>query len=147
MQSTRMTFVSKSNYALKYVLVLLLMLFPLGCHKDSFTQAEQKSAKPGDSFELRAGEAIVITDTPVSFRFDSVLFDDRCPEGVECFWEGNAAVLISFTDGDDTLSTYYRSGITKGNYYVDLQVLTPYPKVGQQVQKDSYVARFIVCRN
>jgi hypothetical protein len=147
MQSIKMTFTPQGDYASKYVLILLLMLFSWKCSKESITQVEQKNAKPGDSFELKAGEAIIITGTPVSFRFDSLLYDYRCPEGGECFWEGNAAILISFRDEKDTLSTFYRHEVTQGDYSVTLQMIVPYPKIGQQVQKDSYVAQFIVCRN
>jgi hypothetical protein len=132
---------------LKYILVFIFILFLWGCRKESVTQVVQKSAPVGESFDLKAGEAIVITGTSMSFRFDSVLYDSRCPEGAVCIWAGIAAIVISFPDEKDTLSTFYRRGVSKGDYSITFRTLSPYPKIGQQIPKNSYVAQFSVSKN
>ena len=132
---------------MKFIFGFILILYLWGCQKESPTQANQKSTKLGESFELKAGEAIVITGAPVGFRFDSVLYDGRCPEGVECFWAGYAAIVLSFADEKDTMNTIDRYKVSKGDYIVTLQKLSPYPKVRQQIPKDSYVAQFNVSKN
>jgi len=132
---------------MKSVFVILLILILGGCQKESPTQTEQRSAQLGDSFELKPGEAIMITGTPVSFRFDSVLFDGRCPEGVLCFWEGNAAIIISFPTEQDTVMTMDPHKIYKNDYEVTLQKLSPYPKSNQKIPKDAYVAQLSVLKH
>jgi hypothetical protein len=133
---------------MKHKLLFILILFLLGCHKESPVQPEQKNAKLSESFEIKAGETINIQNELLSFRFDSILNDSRCPEGAYCFWAGNAALSLTFIDKTDTVNTFLDPRVvTEGKYSISLLSLSPYPKVGQSISKHSYVAQFVVNKN
>ena len=46
-------------------------------------------------FDLRVGQEITVAGTDMKVRFDSVKEDSRCPEGVDCIWEGNAKIALT----------------------------------------------------
>ena len=130
---------------MKHFLLITLIVFSCGCHKDTTTQIEIKTAHLGESFELHAGEAVTISGEPLSFRFDSLLNESRCPLGVECFWQGNASIVISCAERHDTLDTYFvPSKIVQSAYTLTLRDLTPYPIYQQPIIKENYVAQFVV---
>jgi len=130
---------------MKHRIQSILILFLLGCHKESPVQTEQKVGKLNESFEMKAGETIAIKDELLSFRFDSVLNDSRCPEGVYCFWAGNAAVSLTFSDKTDTVNTYLNPCVvTEDIYSISLLSLSPYPKSGHSISRNSYIAQFVV---
>jgi hypothetical protein len=134
---------------MKHLPLVLIVIIFMGCHKESTTQTEQKSVVLGESFTLKADESIAIKGEQLSFRFDSVLNDSRSPEGGICVWAGNAAVLLCFPDMNDTVNTFLDpKEITYGNYKVKLQLLSPYPKIGQVIiPQNLYVAQFVVSKN
>jgi hypothetical protein len=133
---------------IKYLFFATMILLFWGCRKESVTQVEIKTAKLSESFTLHSGEAVLICAEPLSFRFDSLLSEGRCPIGYYCFWEGNAAIVITCTDTHDTLNTTLspREAI-KGAYTITLQTLSPYPTAGKPISKHDYVAQFIVNKN
>jgi hypothetical protein len=133
---------------MKYFLFLFIVLLFVGCNKKSTTPTEQNNPKIGESFTMKAGETIAIQGEQLSFRFDSVLNDSRCPEGGVCVWAGDAAVLLTFPDVRDTMNTYLDpKEITHGNYKVTFQMLTPYPKTDQiTIPQNLYNAQFIVSK-
>jgi hypothetical protein len=133
---------------IKYLFFATIILLFWGCRKESATQVETKTAKLDELFELHAGEAVLICAEPLSFRFDSLLSEGRCPSGYYCFWEGNAAIVITCTDTHDTLNTTLSPReVTKGAYTITLRTLSPYPTAGKSISKNDYVAQFIVKKN
>jgi hypothetical protein len=76
---------------------------------------------PGESARV-GGEYVV--------RFDSVAEDSRCPEGVECVWAGNAAVMLTVDWSSphrlrfDTEPTKARSAVV-GRLVIQLDSLSP----------------------
>ncbi len=59
--------------------------------------------------------------------------DGRCPEGLACFWEGNAAVDLRVKEGsqsvDFTLNTYnmYLKDTIIFDYKIEMLSVLPYP--------------------
>lgn len=95
----------------------------------------------GESFQMQPGEAVVIAGTKLKFL--AVESDSRCPEGVQCIWEGSA--LLRFAVGDDarevTLDTSKRSvAIGPGSQLV-FEALDPQPVEGKEIGQSSYRAR------
>jgi hypothetical protein len=130
---------------MRQIIAAMILLFAVGCQKESATQVEMKTAKLDEMFNLKAGETISMSGESLTFRFDSVLFDSRCPEGAECLWAGNAAVVISLPDKIDTVYLYATH--TEGRYSITLQGLAPYPKINMPISKDLDTAKFIVSKN
>lgn len=51
-------------------------------------------ATRGEDFVLRVGEAADLAEDRLELCFSGVRSDSRCPEGVQCFWEGDAVVAL-----------------------------------------------------
>lgn len=69
--------------------------------------------------------------------FDSLLSDSRCPKGVDCIWQGSAAIKVSFHEGGNihsfgmSLHSYpyfgFPSDTTINDYQIIFKDLSPYP--------------------
>jgi len=53
-----------------------------------------RPATLGEAFVLRIGEAAELTGERLELCFGGVRSDSRCPEGVKCFWAGDAVVVL-----------------------------------------------------
>jgi hypothetical protein len=92
---------------------------------------------------LAAGETATVDGLTV--KFTGVSADSRCPQGVQCFWEGDAVVELAVAEPPTpgsalelhTAGRYPREG-TYGRYRIELMVLTPQPKEGEGVPPDAY---------
>ena len=113
-------------------LFVLTALVALGaCHGETLTPPPSEAGAP---FRLAIGETTTVAGAPV--RFDSVASDSRCPEGVQCVWEGAASVRL-VVGGEALLLSIPRSGppgegeppvaATAGGLHVEALALTPYP--------------------
>ena len=103
-----------------------------------------------EEFKLPVGKSASIPSAKILFTFKSVLQDSRCPRGVECFWEGEAIILVNVVIGDVNYGDFRVSTrsisniITAGGYSFQLNNLLPYPVYGQEIDPDSYVGYFII---
>ena len=105
------------------------------------------------SFSLRIGDQRTLADPDLMFKFAAVLEDSRCPEGVTCFWEGNAAVSIEVQHGDETprtvtLNTHGSPKMPHSaevfDHVVKLEDLTPYPRQDELIESPDYEATLTV---
>lgn len=64
----------------------------------------EKGVQLGQSFSLMEGESVILTESQMGIAFVEVLEDSRCPTGMECFWEGNAKVLVFVGEEEYTLT-------------------------------------------
>ncbi len=107
----------------------------------------------GEPFILGVGESTQIGDAELSVGFDAITGDSRCPTGVWCFWEGDAAaglwlalpgepaqafVLHTFADFEQMLEL--------GAYVISLQLVTPYPVVNVPIDPATYEVTLVVER-
>lgn len=97
--------------------------------------------------ELPIGRSADNGDLSVSF--DAVTEDSRCPRGVQCVWEGNAAVRLTLESGDETevfvLSTAREPRQASfAGYAIDFRDLAPYPASEEPLDREAYVARIAV---
>ena len=95
---------------------------------------------------MEGGDVQLATGDRIFFR--KVATDSRCPQGLECFWEGEASTSFSlrasrletpFTLGifgslvaaDTALSMQRFQPVQVGRYRMTLLQLDPYPKAGR----------------
>jgi hypothetical protein len=95
---------------------------------------------------LRAGESIRLPQLGFVARFDSVTSDSRCPQGVDCIWQGDGATRISILpDVDQALTCTLHTTVSPNLILVNgatvrLKELDPYPRLGAIMNQSVYVA-------
>ena len=106
------------------------------------------------AFTLEPGESALIADTPLKVTFEAVTSDSRCPKGVACVWEGDAAVAVILelppaageprtlhTSAREQRETRYEG------FVLSLVGLDPQPVEGRPIAPGDYRATFVVSRN
>lgn len=58
------------------------------------SSASEPRRNMGEGFTLGEGETAWIEGDVYQITVEEVLEDSRCPQGAECFWEGNAKVQV-----------------------------------------------------
>ncbi len=110
---------------------------------------ENKHVLLETSFSLNIGESATLSDQGIVVHFTNVLEDSRCPEDVECFWEGTVSLALEISYEGSYLGEYIlnSSNLHKASfmgYYVKLLILDPYPVSTVTIQKSEYIGTFIV---
>jgi len=106
-------------------------------------------------FEIPVKGSVLSKDEKYILRFDSVLTDSRCPEGVYCFWQGMAGVRLTITQNHfapETLDLYtwnsermnYCDSAEYKNLIIRLLELNPYPSTKVRYGYDSYKAKILI---
>ncbi|MCA1624280.1 MAG: hypothetical protein LC778_10860 [Acidobacteria bacterium] len=91
-------------------------------------------------------------DIGFNFKFLSVVEDSRCPEGVDCIWEGNARLQLqmSLTKTNNNLEIFELNtnlepqSIRIEDYEIKILDLIPKPKVDLKIERENYMATFTV---
>ncbi len=137
--------------------VMLVLCFTLtGCTgMNDFAPDDLSGVRYGSEFLIPLHRTVKTIDNDYTIRFDSVLTDSRCPEGVYCFWSGIAGIRLTVggrrgeTESVD-LYTYdfreYSDTVTYKNLKVKLINLIPYPSSGKEISPDSYKAKLILSK-
>jgi hypothetical protein len=139
-------------------LVALALLAPLalsvGCGYDAAT-GPSKELTPSLSLgrptgeregtAIPIGQTVVIAGTTLQITFSAVESDSRCPIDVECFWAGDAAVVLSFAHlpnaGSATLHTTLAPNSTVfDGFRITLLSLTPDQSEENPIDPSRYVA-------
>ena len=105
-----------------------------------------------ESFNLNVGETRQLIDAEFSITFVGVEYDRRCPIGVGCLWQGNAAAQFAVkVDGSSQSITLRTIGsdpfpgtIEVYGRTVSLLNLGPYPRWQMQTAPDAFVATLFV---
>ncbi len=107
-------------------------------------------------FNIKVGSAVEVENENLTISFESVPMDSRCPEGVRCFWSGEAQTILRFNRFDypqkiDTLSLYQALSGTKkvGSYqvyYIEFKGLEPHPIFNKDLNYDDYEATLFVTK-
>jgi len=99
--------------------------------------SSESGALLGQNFTLKQGESLQISEGQLVVGVIEVLEDSRCPAGMECFWEGNAKVLVSVGEQEFTLTIGKllegdQNAVELGNgLSMRLLRLDPYPEGGE----------------
>jgi hypothetical protein len=94
----------------------------------------------GKETVLFPGTTYCAEDMAFSFQIEDIS-DGRCPEGVVCVWQGEAAITLALKgipEGKVTLTTMQQPAGTIGHYSFQLLEVIPYPKYKQPVEEDDY---------
>jgi hypothetical protein len=94
---------------------------------------------------LRAGESRRVGGTPITVAFEALVEDSRCPRGVNCVWEGDAAVRVRIEGGQAARQTptlhvnpRFTSEAAHDGYLVTLTDVAPYPESDRQTAPGDY---------
>ena len=83
--------------------IMMFLALVAGCAGDGSLGVRDEAAgaerrvELDREFTMAVNDIVVVGDTPVLIFFDRVDGDSRCPTGVTCVWEGNAAVRLEFS--------------------------------------------------
>lgn len=102
------------------------------------SQAEAMNKDDAGTVVLKEGENIFLKGEEMNVTFKRMIEDSRCPEGVNCVWEGVATAEIELMGIATRPRTYQIStsnvqnkGLSKtvnfNGYEVSLQSIAPYP--------------------
>ncbi len=133
--------------------LIVLLLSCVACARGPMLPDETPAPRPtaldsasDERIDLRIGAAATLPGTTTTVTFVRVVSDGRCPKGVQCIWEGDAAVeLRAAPAGGDaqtiTLHTNdrFEREATVGDVAVRLEQLEPYPEADKPVAADNYV--------
>ena len=132
--------------------LIVLLLSCVACAQGSVLRDDSPPAGPtpldsaGDErVELRVGASATLPGTTSTVTFVRVTSDSRCPKGVQCIWEGDAAVelRVAPSDGEpQTLTLHTNDRFARqaavGGVTVALESLEPYPARDSPPAADSY---------
>ncbi len=131
------------------LMLLPMILFGIAATGCDVLTGEQQY---GEEFELPFGNRALVSNDAL-IRFVDVVGDSRCPIGVECFWEGDAEVLLElkrsgYTPKQFTLHTYREmtTDTVVDGVRVRLLRLDPYPVYQVPTDKKDYVATVLLDR-
>ncbi len=106
----------------------------------------------GQPFTLPVGGSLEIGDAELTVGFVGILSESRCPEGVTCFWEGDAAADLWLQVAGDELQpfvlhtawSYAQQSIVLGPYTVTMTLVTPTPNLEGPIDPESYEVSLVV---
>lgn len=102
------------------------------------------------------GQELTVNGQDLKVKFASLLEESRCPAGVECFWEGDARILIgvghaTVEEAHMELHTSRGGGDTEGryqNYVIRLVALYPNrPRNIGNINQSGYIATLLVTKD
>lgn len=105
------------------------------------------SQESGTRAVLAPGQSHQITAGDLTFTFETVLEDSRCPTGVSCIWAGDAQVRMRATSKGGSPTTYtlhtndaFDREVLHADIRVRLVALTPEPTRDGPPKPDQYRA-------
>jgi hypothetical protein len=144
------------------VLALLLGLLSVACSNiNSVLESSPETTNPDtfaldELFSLGGGETAVFNTNGLQLHFSEVVEDSRCPTEVECFWTGQAVIIITAEEDGEAVDLEFNTNPAPGQtidvlpafgYMVHLELLDPYPKnPDNPIVFSDYQAQLIVKR-
>ena len=129
--------------------MLFIFLIVFSCNNGTQTASTERSTNPSHDpkVTIKYGQETAVVGKDISVRFTAILEDSRCPEGVQCIWEGNARIELAIAKAVENpssleLNTHDRFPIEAMylNYIITLIDLKPYPKATEQINMQDYTA-------
>jgi hypothetical protein len=101
-------------------------------------------ASLGEVFTIGVGQSSQITGEDMTIRFVEVIGDSRCPQNVNCVWEGVASskttIVYQGKEYTVVLNSAGRTEEAKETFinYTLTYSLNPYPREGEEISPDEY---------
>ena len=136
------------NINLGFLLVAILA----SCAQDPIIS---RKVSLNEQFTIKAGHQVVIKGEKLSVQFASVQNESRCPTGVQCVWEGNAAISIEVSKKRkkaeqailNTNTAIQPNELAYKKYRIKLLGLNPYPRIDEKIDARDYEAVMIVTKD
>ncbi|NGP89939.1 hypothetical protein [Fodinibius halophilus] len=129
---------------MKRLVILLIISVLLNCENTK----SPVQPKIGEEFTIEYGQEITIPEEGITLRFNDVLTDSRCPQGVSCIWLGNAEIVIELNDTKANLNTLLEPNQVRfSEYKVQFLSLKPYPKHDVELENKDYFAKLLISKN
>jgi hypothetical protein len=133
-------------------LVFLLVAILASCAQDPIIS---RKVLLNEQFTVKAGQQVVIKGEKLSVQFSSVQNESRCPTGVQCVWEGNAAISIQVSKKREkpvqailnTNTAIQPNELAYKKYRIKLLGLSPYPRIDEKIEAKDYEAAMIVTKD
>lgn len=138
----------KTNHMknLLYFSAVMLLLTAAKC-KDKVT------FQIGQPFQLKVEQGAMSDDKSFGVMVDKIKEDSRCPKGVNCVWEGQVVVQVTFKEKggksqtvDFTLKGRESQSASRrvtGKYQLRVKQVDPYPEDGKTIAKEDYAVTFL----
>lgn len=125
-----------------FFLVLGTFFALIAC--DEKTEEMPIEDKFGTPVTLKVGASSDIQEGLLTITFDKLVEDSRCPNGAECFWEGQATVqlLVNESTTVDLIMRAAHEDLAKDtvdNYIYTLLDVSPYPDMSDELPLPSDV--------
>jgi len=138
-------------YIVVKISIVLLAIAAIDCNNNPVSTVE---VSLGADFDIKYGQTANFKYEDLSFTFKDVA-DERCPIGLECFWEGSAYITLNIRKNGttivDTVQTFIPEKTIKigsaNNYYLfTVKGLVPYPVYEKEVIKEKYTLTLNISR-
>jgi hypothetical protein len=103
---------------------------------------------------LALRQSMPVRGTDFTLSFDDVVEDSRCPKGVTCIWEGDAAIKIRLTSPKAAPADYvlhtssrFEQKAEHGGLKVTLMAVMPYPVADAPIRRQDYRVTLSIERN
>ncbi len=116
----------------------LFLMCLVACESPSAAVAPPPEETTDGTIIVSFGDSITLPGEQFPIRF-AAIDESRCPTGVVCVWEGDAAVSLDFSRTTYTLHTALAPrSRTIGLYVVELINVKPYPEFQKEIPPESY---------
>ena len=100
-----------------------------------------------EEIELVFGQTEQINGENIAVKFVAVNEDSRCPLETECFWAGNAEIVLQiFSHLQSINTTVEPKEIDYNGYNVKLISVLPIPGIDRQIPDEDYVIRLVISK-
>lgn len=136
----------KSLSAIRYILVLFLFA-GTACEEtvldQGFTIGREASFQVNTKYTSTDGQYTLIINN---------ISDSRCPEGIQCVWQGEVTVKGDWTENGNKSSFEIHSVVTNSNkqpdgYTIQIVDAKPYPKYGVESKPEDLIITLLIKKN
>lgn len=134
------------------VVVIITILLALGAswYRLSDTKNSSSGLELGKPFEMKIGQTVTISNTPLKVTLSQLISDSRCPDDVDCITAGNVAVSMRVTDTKDSQALTLYSGLAGEDYHnYHLTISHVAPERGsmkQEINSNDYVFTVVISK-
>lgn len=123
---------------MKYIILLLSAIAMVSCGKTSF------NAQLGQAFEMQANHIVKIDETDLKIKGFKIDTDSRCPEGANCFWQGE--VVAEFNLDDILIKVGSDKGLDTLGYHFTIVSIKPEREVDGEISRADYLLEILISK-
>lgn len=133
----------KTLSAVKYLLVIFLFA-GMGCEENTLEEA----FTIGKEASFQVNQLYTSADGQYTLKITEVS-DSRCPEGVQCFWQGEVTIKGEWTENNNKSTFEIHSVLNDqqkqpDGYTIRIVNAKPYPKYGTESKPEDLVVTLLI---